>query len=74
MIRSPGQVKISGGAAAKKVNYKSPAGRAVYSDGIGQEEVNKLVVRDDDDFDNQQSICITNENKLRMMSPNIGSG
>jgi hypothetical protein len=27
LIRSPGQMKISGTAAAKKVNYKSPIGR-----------------------------------------------
>lgn len=51
LIRSPGQMKISGTAAAKKVNYKSPAGREMYSDAIQQDEMNKIAVRDDDDFE-----------------------
>lgn len=62
LIRSPGQMKISGTAAAKKVNYKSPAGREMYSDAIQQDEMNKIAVRDDDDFEVQNSVHIINEN------------
>jgi hypothetical protein len=62
-------MKFNGTAAAKKVNYKSPVGRPDYSDSIGQEEINRLALRDEDDFETQKSIHITNENKLRMRSP-----
>lgn len=65
-------MKFNGTAAAKKVNYKSPLGRGTYSDAIGQEEINRLNVRDEDDFETQRSIQITNENKHRMRSPNNG--
>ena len=44
-------MKFNGTAAAKKVNYKSPVGRATYSDAVGQGELNRLGVRDQDDFD-----------------------
>lgn len=56
-------MKFNGTAAAKKVNYKSPVGRPDYSDSIGQEEINRLALRDEDDFETQKSIHITNENK-----------
>ena len=62
-------MKFNGNAAAKMVNYKSPVGRATYSDAIGQEEINRVATRDEDDFETQKSIHITNENKQRMRSP-----
>jgi hypothetical protein len=63
LIRSPGQMKISGSAAAKKVNYKSPIGNSIKYSEVAQDEMGRVLLRDDDDFENQKSIQITNENK-----------
>jgi hypothetical protein len=58
------------------VNYKSPIGpgnlgrdNLNFTNAIAQDEMDRLIVRDDDDFDNQKSMEIINENIQKIKSP-----